>query len=251
MHHGGTCPSSAELPEFLQRQECGTTETISEAPGAYGIRSCSHDCFIWDHFSTGYTPGSRGRHGAAVHCEWVSPSSVAAPSAPGWTLLFYGPGLPLEQVSRHTVVTTDASSTGWGATCNGQAASGLWKGRSHRISELARHLLLWSHTQFKSRCSHPGEAQSCSRRALTTAHIPRRVATPSRNDPADLEWIRGSSGRPVCFPRVLPLLAVLSLTEGPLGTDALAHSWPRALLKYVFLPVSLLAQTLCKLRKDE
>ncbi len=40
--HGGTCPSSAELPEFLQRQECGTTETVSEAPGAYGIRSCSH-----------------------------------------------------------------------------------------------------------------------------------------------------------------------------------------------------------------
>ncbi len=37
--HGGTCPSSAELPEFLQRQECGTTETVSEAPGAYGIRS--------------------------------------------------------------------------------------------------------------------------------------------------------------------------------------------------------------------
>ncbi len=49
--HGGTCPSSAELPEFLQRQECGTTETVSEAP------------------TTGYTPGSRGGHGAAVHCE--------------------------------------------------------------------------------------------------------------------------------------------------------------------------------------
>ncbi len=40
--HGGTCPSSAELPEFLQKQECGTTETVSETPGAYGIRSCSH-----------------------------------------------------------------------------------------------------------------------------------------------------------------------------------------------------------------
>ncbi len=39
---GGMCPSSAELPEFLQRQECGTTETVSEVPGAYGIRSCSH-----------------------------------------------------------------------------------------------------------------------------------------------------------------------------------------------------------------
>ncbi len=78
--------------EFLQRQECGTTETVSEAPGAYGIRRS--DCFIWDHFSTGYTPGSWGGHGAAVHCELVSPSSVAAPSAPGRTLPFYGPGYP-------------------------------------------------------------------------------------------------------------------------------------------------------------
>ncbi len=37
------------------------------------------------------------------------------------------------------------------------------------------------------------------KRALTTAHIPRRVATPSRDDLADLESIRGSSGRPVCM----------------------------------------------------
>ncbi len=37
---------SAELPEFLQRQECGTTETVSEAPGAYGIRSCSHAAWV-------------------------------------------------------------------------------------------------------------------------------------------------------------------------------------------------------------
>ncbi len=42
MPHGRACPSSAELPEFLQRQECCTTETVSKAPGAYGIRSCSH-----------------------------------------------------------------------------------------------------------------------------------------------------------------------------------------------------------------
>ncbi len=64
-------------------------------------------------------------------------------------------------------------------------------------------------------CPHSGGAQSCSRCALTTAHVPRRMATPSRDDPADLESIRGSSGRPVCFPRVLPLPAVFSLTEGP------------------------------------
>ncbi len=34
-------------------------------------------------------------------------------------------------------------------------------------------------------------------------------------------------------------------------TDALAHSWPRGLRKYAFPPMSLLAQTLCKVREDE
>ncbi len=37
--HGRARSSSAELPEFLQRQECVATDTVSEAPGAYGIRS--------------------------------------------------------------------------------------------------------------------------------------------------------------------------------------------------------------------
>ncbi|KAI2646109.1 Gag-Pol polyprotein [Labeo rohita] len=36
-----------------------------------------------------------------------------------------------------------------------------------------------------------------------------------------------------------------------LGTGSLAHSWPRALRKYAFCPVSLPAQTLCKVREDE
>ncbi len=42
-----------------------------------------------------------------------------------------------------------------------------------------------------------------------------------------------------------------SLSGGTLGTDALAHSWPQGLLKYAFPPVSLLAQTLCKVRENE
>ncbi len=104
-----------------------------------------------------------------------------------WTdLAFLRAGVPLEQVSRHTVVTKDASSTGWGATCNGQTehqlpravgsafsltavpATGVEQAcasphgqhcgglvhqpyikggiRSHRMLQLARHLLLWSHT---------------------------------------------------------------------------------------------------------
>ncbi len=109
-------------------------------------------------------------------------------------LSFLRAAVPLEQVSRHAVVYTDASAKGWGATFNGLAVSGVWmcpqlhwhinclellavhlvlnrlkrrlRGehvlvrtdstatvayinrqgglRSRRMSQLARHLLLWS-----------------------------------------------------------------------------------------------------------
>ncbi len=104
--------------------------------------------------------------------------------------------------------------------------------------------------QVTACCSYPGAAQSCGRRALTTAHVPRRVATPSRDNPADLESIREAQVDLFASPESSHCQLYFSLTEGPLGTDALAHSWPRALRKYAFPPVSLLAQTLCKLRED-
>ncbi len=221
-----------------------------------------------------------------------------------WTdLAFLRAGVPLEQVSRHTVVTTDASSTGWGATCNGQAASGLWTGprllwhinclelwavhlalrqfrplllgkhvlvrtdntaavsyinrlggiRSHRMSQLARHLLLWSHTQFKSlRAVHiPGQLN----RAADA--LSRQLTFPGewRLHPETIRliWSRFGEAQVDLFasPESSHCQLYFSLTEGPLGTDALARSWPRALRKYAFPPVSLLAQTLCKLREDE
>lgn len=115
-------------------------------------------------------------------------------------LTFLWAGVPLEQISRHAVVYTDASDTGWGATYNGNAVSGVWTGpqlqwhinclellavhlalnrlkgllrgkhvlvrldntatvayinrqgglRSRRISQLARHLLLWSQKVLRS-----------------------------------------------------------------------------------------------------
>ncbi len=43
-------------------------------------------------------------------------------------LSFLRAGVPLEQVSRHAVVYTDASAKGWGATFNGLAVSGVWTG---------------------------------------------------------------------------------------------------------------------------
>ncbi len=221
-----------------------------------------------------------------------------------WTdLAFLRAGVLLEQVSRHTVVTTDASSTGWGATCNGQTALGLWTGprllwhinclelwavnlalwqfrplllgkhvlvrtdntaavsyinrlggiRSHRMSQLARHHLLWSHTQFESlRAVHiPGKLN----RAADA--LSRQLTFPGewRLHPETIRliWSRFGEAQVDLFasPESSPCQLYFSLTEGPLSTDALAHSWPRALRKYAFPPVSLLAQTLCKLREDE
>ncbi len=122
-------------------------------------------------------------------------------------LSFLWAGVPLEQVSRHAVVYTNASAKGWGATFNGHAVSGVWTGpqlhwhincleflavhlalnrlkrrlrgehvlvrmdstatvayinrqgglRSRRMSQLARHLLLWSRKHLRS---------------LRTIHIP-------------------------------------------------------------------------------
>ncbi len=217
-------------------------------------------------------------------------------------LSFLRAGVPLEQVSRHAVVYTDASAKGWGATFNGHAVSGVWTGpqlhwhinclellavhlalnrlkrrlqgkhvlvrtdntatvayinrqgglRSRRMSQLARHLLLWSRKHLRSlRAIHiPGLLNR-------TADKLSRAALPGewRLHPQTVQLI----GRRFGLAQV-DLFASLetshcqlfySLTDGTLGTDALAHSWPRGLRKYAFPPVSLLAQTLCKVREEE
>ncbi len=55
----------------MERQECGSTETVLEAPVAYGIRSCSHAARIASYETTLAlaTPKSRDGHGATVHFE--------------------------------------------------------------------------------------------------------------------------------------------------------------------------------------
>ncbi len=176
--HGGTCPSSAELPEFLQRQECGTTETVSEAPGANGIRSCSH---------------------AARIASYETTSALATLSA-----------LSLAAVPATAVGQARASPHG--QHCGGlvyQTAGGYTI--TPHVTARPPSPPLESHAvQVTACCSHPGAAQSCGRRALTTAHVPRRVATPSRDDPAYLESIRGSSGRPVLPPPSPPTASCTS-----------------------------------------
>ncbi len=105
-------------------------------------------------------------------------------------------------------------------------------------------------SEVASRHSHSRLAQPGSRRAVTS-HAPWRVEAPSPDGPADLETFRTCTGRPVASLETSHFQLFYSLSEGTLGTDALAHSWPRGLRKYVSNPVSLLAQTLCKIREDE
>ncbi len=197
-----------------------------------------------------------------------------------WTdLAFLRAGVPLEQVSRHVVVTTGASSTGWGATCNGQAASGLWTGprllwhinclellavhlalrqfrplllgkhvlvrtdntaavsyinrmggiRSRRMSQFARHLLLWSHTRLKSlRAVHiPGELPHPrhGRTGTQLASGSMQVCI-SPSEPARTDTVQGQGGRGA-GPAGRAVLAhpdLVSRTHSPRDSPSLAHS---------------------------
>ncbi len=233
--HGRARPISAELPEFLQRQDCGSAETVSEAPGAYGIRSCSHAARIASYETTSAlvalpSPevGMAPRCTLGEHHTGVSPllqpldgpclstgrgalrTSVSAycchnrclqhglgrymqragslGALDGPRLLWHINCLELLAVhlalrqfrplllGKHVLVRTDNTA----AVSYINRMGGI---RSRRMSQLARHLLLWSHTRLKSlRAVHiPGElnrAADALSRQLTSPEngdsIPRR-----------------------------------------------------------------------------
>ncbi len=144
-----------------------------------------------------------------------------------------------------------ASSHGQHRGCLVHQPVGRYTITPHVTARLPSPPLETHAVQVTARCPHPGEAQSCGRHTLTTAHVPRRVATLSQDDPADLESIRGSSDGSVCFPRVLPLPAVFFPDRGPPRHGRTGTQLSSGLRKYAFPPVNLLAQTLCKLREDE
>ncbi len=217
-------------------------------------------------------------------------------------LSFLRAGVPLEQVSRHAVVYTDASAKGWGATFNGHAGLGVWTGpqlhwhinclellavhlalnrlkrrlrgehvlvrtdnsatvayinrqgglRSRRMSQLARHLLLWSRKHLRSlRAIHIPGLLNRTADELSRAALPGEWRLHPQT--VQLIWRRFGLAQVDLFASLETSHCQLfySLTDGTHGTDALAHSWPRGLRKYAFPPVSLLAQTLCKVREEE
>ncbi len=95
-------------------------------------------------------------------------------------------------------------------------------------------------SEVASRHSYSGLAQPDSRRAVTSC-APRRVVTPSPD--GQLIWRRFGLAQVDLFASLETSHCQLfySLTEGTLGTDALAHSWPQGLCKYALPPGSLLA----------
>ncbi len=303
--HGRARPISAELPEFLQRQDCGSAETVSEAPGAYGIRSCSHAARIASYETTsalvalpspevGMAPRcTSGEHHTGVSLllqpldgpcfstgRGALRTSVSACCCHN-RCLQHGLGRYMQRAG--SLGALDGASTALAhqlpraaGSASSLAAVSATAVRQACVGPYGQHCgcvvhqpdggytitphvtarppssPLESHTaQVAERCPYSGGAQSCGRCALTTAHFPgewrlhpetiRLIWSRFGEAQVDLFASRESSHCQLYF----------SLTEGTLGTDALAHSWPRALCKYAFPPVSLLAQTLCKAREDE
>ncbi len=129
MPHPGMCSVGAELPQDFIRQDDSHTETFSEAPGAYGCSCCNSSACLLHmrplqhllHGRIGWT-WKRGTH--RVQITLACRKTFSPRSDPS----FLRAGVPLEQVSRHAVIFTDTSATGWGATYDGHTVSGVWTG---------------------------------------------------------------------------------------------------------------------------
>ncbi|KAL0151366.1 hypothetical protein M9458_053360 [Cirrhinus mrigala] len=111
------CTVSAEVCESTQTQNSSPPEILSEAPGAHGILSRGHAAELDAHetataLASYWSPkmGMAPRH---IPCEHHI--VVLQNLQPLGRHFVPTVRVPLEQVSRHIVVTTDASKTGWGA----------------------------------------------------------------------------------------------------------------------------------------
>ncbi len=174
-----------------QVQEGGSTETFSEAPGAYGILSRYHAARIAS-YETASALAPRPSPEVGMAPRHIP--GLTHPVLPSHLQPMVGPCLSSGRSSPRASIQ---------ACCcfNRRLCHGLG-GHVQRASEVA------------SRRSCPRRAQSCSRRALTSARPSGRMATPPRGTPADLEALRGRSGRPVCLPGHVSLPVVFLPVRG-------------------------------------
>ncbi|KAL0152512.1 hypothetical protein M9458_052235 [Cirrhinus mrigala] len=214
-------------------QHSGPSKDLSEAPGAYG--SCSRgDTARLASYETAsaLAPWPNPEMGMAL---WHVPGRrypgmppsiqpVVRPYVPtGGGLELLAVFLALRRFRRmvHELVRTDNMATV--AYINHQG--GL---RSRCMSQLPRHLLLWSLKWLKSlRAVHiPGELN----RAADALSCQLTLPGEWRLHPqvVQLIWSRFGEAQIDLFasPESAYCQLFYSLTEAPLGTDALAHSWP-------------------------
>ncbi len=302
--HAGTRSVGVELLECVQEQDGGTTETVSEAPGAYGGCSGGHtagaapyetastltpwpspEVGVAERHAAGpshsslppnlhpvvrpFIPSGRSapgtglqarcglhgclRQGLGGHVQWAcsvggldgSPTTLAyqLPRVAGST-----PGLETSQET----LTRRARTGPYGQHCDRCVHQPTrWSTLpSHVTTRPSPPPLESEASEVASRHSYSGLAQPDSRRAVMSC-APRRVETPSPDGPADLQRFGLAQVDLFASLETSHCQLFYSLPEGTLGTDALAHSWSRGLRKYAFPPVSLLAQTLCKVREEE
>ncbi len=301
----GACSVDAELPGVIPAQEGGSTETLSEAPGAYGIRSRCHAARIASYetasalasrpgpemgMATRHVPGlsypvlpsdlrpvvgscfSSGRssprasiqayccvnrclcHGLGSHvqracsCRALDRVPVAVVYQLPRVASSMACSAPLQRAA-----TRQACTGPYGQHCDRCVHQPPgWSTLPSPVATRPPSPPLESEaSEVASRRSYPWRAQSCSRWALTSARPSGRMATPPWGSPADLETLRGRSGRPVCLPGHVPLPAVLLPVRGDPRHGRAGTQLASGLRKYAFPPVSLLAQTLCKVREDE
>ncbi len=302
--HAGTRSVGVELLEYIQEQDAAPLKQFQRLLGHMAAAAAVTPLVLLH-----MRPLQHWLHGRVPRWAWqsgtlrVQVTPACRQTFTPWSdLSFLRVGVPLEQVSRHAVVYTDASAKGWGATFNGHAVSGVWTGpqlhwhinclellavhlalnrlkrrlrgehvlvrtdntatvayinrqgglRSRRMSQLARHLLLWSRKHLRSlRAIHIPGLLNRTADELSRAALPGEWRLHPQT--VQLIWRRFGLAQVDLFASLETSHCQLfySLTDGTLGTDALAHSWPRGLRKYAFPPVSLLAQTLCKVREEE
>ncbi len=257
----GACSVNAEMPGVSPAQEGGSTETFSEAPGAYGILSRYHAARIAS-YETASALASRPspemgmapRHipglthpvlpshlqpmvGSCLSSGRSSPrASIQArccfnrrhvQRARSRGALDRAPAAVAYQLPRvagsiacsaplQNAATREAYTGPFGQHCDRciHQPPGRSTLPSHVATRPPSPPLESEASEVASRRSCPRRAQSCSRRALTSARPSGRMATPPRGTPAELETLRGRSGRPVCLPGHVSLPVVFLPVRG-------------------------------------
>ncbi len=177
MPHRGTCSGGLELPEYIQGQDSGPTEIFQRLLGHMAAAAAVTPLGLLH-----MRPLQHWLHGRVPRWAWQSGTYRVAITpecrqafSPWSDTLFLRAGVPLEQVSRHAVVFTDASATGWGVTYNGHAVSGCGRAPTALAHQLPR-------VASSTPCPEPPERAVTGRACAGPygQHCDRCVHQPSR-----------------------------------------------------------------------